>query len=615
MNRKEKVIRKVLELKIELLIFSVVLVVGSLFSWYVYDIGLTRALVDQNSHLNISRQITDSLTPGMSQIGLWPPLLHVLMSPASAVNSLFQSGLAGAALLVPILGIASVMLYRLIRLLTPQVMLAVSGVVLFISNPYILYYAVTPMTEVLFIAALIGTAYFTALWLRSGSITHLIYVSFFVVGASLARFEGFILIPIVALVALFHLRGAGKRREEIEAILVLFATIAMIGVFYTLAYGLTFAGDPLAFMNGTWSAGAQQQDYTLPTASNIFTSFKYLIFASIYMIGFYQILFAVTGFVLALLVTWRVKGNRRTLFVIGTILASPFIFDILALFQGSVVLYVPDLPPYGSFFNERYGLYWFGFVVFAPLAMAGALMSISAKNRLQENLQSSARLVGSLVLVVMMLTNFAFLYKVAFVSQYSIVRESAEGFLAGDQRGLASALRSEYDGGNIFITRALQNFVTVDAGIELKNYIHESNYPYYDQTLERPWLFAKWVVMYNPDIQVASWRRNNELISSTWGDSNEFDQAYELVYENDSERLYRLRSDVIYVAAREQGIDAESIPSLNPKIAKWNPDTVYDQMQPSYDDGVLTDSPGEGTGGIARAQAEEPEIVRSIFFK
>lgn len=615
MSKRKRFIRKILEARIELLVFLIVSAIGSVFAWYVYDLGLTKALVDQNSHLNISRQITDSLTPGMSQIGLWPPLLHVLMSPASAVNSLFQSGLAGAALLVPLLGIASVMLYRLMRLLTPHVILAISSVVLFISNPYILYYAVTPMTELLFITTIIGTAYFTALWLKSGRITHLIYASLFVVGASLARFEGFILIPIVALVALFHLRGVGKRREEIEAILILFGTVAMLGVFYTLAYGWTFAGDPLAFMNSIWSAGAQQQDYVLPTASNIFKSFQYLFFASIYMIGLYQVLFAIAGFTIAIFVARKIKENRRILLAIGTILASPFIFDILALIQGSAVLYVPDLSPYGSFFNERYGLYWIGFVVFAPLAMAIALTGIDVKNRLQEDFLSIGKFIGSTALVIVMLSNLAFLYRVAFVDQFSIVRESAEGFLAGDQRGLASALSSEYDNGNIFITRALQNFVTVDAGIELKNYIHESNYPYYDQTLERPWLFAKWVVMYNPGIQVASWRKNNELISAKWGDSHEFAQAYELIYENDSERLYRLRSDVIYIAAREQGIDTRTIPSLNPEIAKWDPDTVYDQMQVSSDDGILAGLPGEDTGGISKAHAEEPSVARSTFFK
>lgn len=276
MDKEKRLTKRILELRVELLIFLVVLTIGAAFTLYIYNIGLTKALVDQNSHLNISRQITDSLTPGMSQIGLWPPLLHVLMSPASMIDNLFQTGLAAAATLIPILAMAAVMLYRLIRLLVPGVSPALLGVALFVVNPYILYYASTPMTETLFIATLIGVAYFTASWFKSDRLTHLMYASLFVVAASLARFEGFILIPLIALIAFFHLRGKGKRREEIEAILVLLGAIVAIGIFYTLAYGWTFAGDPLAFMNNAWSASAQQQDYTLPTHSNLFGSLKKL---------------------------------------------------------------------------------------------------------------------------------------------------------------------------------------------------------------------------------------------------------------------------------------------------------------------------------------------------
>lgn len=614
----QNLLKHIIRLKIEYAIFAVVVVIGAIFSWYIYDIGLTKILVDQNSHLNIARQITDSITPGMSQVGLWPPLLHFLMAPASAINPLFHSGLAGAAVLVPLLGLASVMLYKLIRLLTAGVLLGIFGVVLFVSNPYILYYAVTPMTELLFISTLIGVAYFMALWFKSEKITHLIVAALFIVAASLARFEGFVLIPIVAVIVFFHLRGNKKSRDEIEAVLVLFGTVAMLGIGYTLAYGWTFAGDALAFMNGTWSAGAQQQDYLLPTQYNLTNSFKYLFFASTYMIGFYQIILSVLGFLFALLIVRGSKEFRRTLFMTGAILASPFIFDLFALFQGSVVLYVPNLPPYDSFFNERYGLYSFAFIAFAPLALAAVLTGMQARTKLQKNLQSLGRLAGSALLTVLVLTNILFLHRVAFVDKFLVVRESAQGFLAVDQGQLASALSDEYDDGNIFITRALQNFVTVDAKINLKNYIHESNYPYYDQTLERPWLFAKWVVMYNPDIQVTQWRKQNELISVRWGNSQEFARAYELVYENDSERLYRLRSDVIYLAAVEQGIDVDAIPSLNPEIVRWNPGTVYDEMMGPSDSADLLagspDSPDGKPGSISQVHAEEPSAAKSIFF-
>jgi len=605
--------------KIEILIFMGVLIIGALFSWFVYDIGLTRVLVDQNSHLNISRQVTDSITPGMSQVGLWPPLLHFLMSPAAMIDSLFHSGLAGAAVLVPILAIASVMLYKLIRLMTDGVILALFAVVLFVSNPYILYYAVTPMTELLFIAMLIGVTYFMALWFKHDKISHLITAALFIVGASLARYEGFVLIPIVAVIAFLHLRGRQKQKDEIEAVLVLFGTVALLGIGYTLAYGWTFAGDALAFMNSTWSASAQQQDYLLPTQHNLANSFKYLLFASSYMIGFYQILLSVGGFVLAILLLRKAKEARRLMLMAAAILISPFVFDLLALFQGSAVLYVPDLPPYDSFFNERYGLYWFGFIAFAPIALATVLTNMRASNKMQEVTQSMARLGGSIMLVVLMLLNGLFLNQVAFVDRYSVVQESAFGFLAEDQKGVADSLAYEYDEGNILITRALQNFVTIDAHIDLENYIHESNYPYYDQALERPWLFARWVVMYNPEIQVATWRKQNELVSTNWGNSEEFAEAYELVYENSSERLYRLRSDVIELAAEEQGVDVDAIPSLNPEIAKWNPGTVYEDMGASEDgSGVLAGLPGAPSvsiAGFSQARAQEVNVVKSIFFK
>src|SRR3990167_3902627 len=77
----------------EVLLFAAVLVIGSLYAWYVYELGFTLFLVDQNAHLNISRLIIDSLTPGISQIGFWPPLLHILMIPFSFIDVLYQSGI------------------------------------------------------------------------------------------------------------------------------------------------------------------------------------------------------------------------------------------------------------------------------------------------------------------------------------------------------------------------------------------------------------------------------------------------------------------------------------------------------------------------------------------
>jgi len=209
---------------------------------------------------------------------------------------------------------------------------------------------------------------------------------------------------------------------------------------------------------------------------------------------------------------------------------------------------------------------------------ASALYNTNIRTQIQKKFYTVGTIMISAVIASMILANLSFLYRVAYTENFSVVRSSAEGFLASDQRELADELSREYDEGNILITRALQNFVTVEANIPLKSYVHESNFPYYDQALERPWVFARWVVMYNPDIQIADWRKHNELISEKWGDSEEFNYAYELIFENDSEKLFRLRDDVVKNAAEVQGIPTNEIPSLNPEIAKWDTNNVYERM-------------------------------------
>src|SRR3989344_9668061 len=73
---------------------------GTVAAWYVHRLGLTKFLTDQSAHLNFARLTFDSLTPGFSQLGFWPPLLHFLLIPFVAIPPLYSSGLAGAFVLL-----------------------------------------------------------------------------------------------------------------------------------------------------------------------------------------------------------------------------------------------------------------------------------------------------------------------------------------------------------------------------------------------------------------------------------------------------------------------------------------------------------------------------------
>src|SRR5690349_13512131 len=96
----------------------VALLVGAVSTWYIYSLGLTKILVDENAHLNVARQVVDSMTPGISQIGFWPPLIHVVMIPFVSIDMLYRTGLAGAFALIPFLMLGAYFLFRLIHLFT-----------------------------------------------------------------------------------------------------------------------------------------------------------------------------------------------------------------------------------------------------------------------------------------------------------------------------------------------------------------------------------------------------------------------------------------------------------------------------------------------------------------
>lgn len=570
----EKIKNFIKNLKPEWLIFGLSLIWGSFFAWYVYKLGITTVFVDQNSHLNLTREVFDSMTPGISQIGFWPPLLHLLMIPFTAIDFLYRTGLAGAFTLIPFLGLAAAFFYKLLFVFIKNKFISFSGAILFLLNPHILYYAVTPMMEILFISLLFGTAYFLIQWLNTDKTKYLIFLSIFISLASVARFEGLTLVPLVGLIVLAQLIRKKIPYKKIEASVILFSFIAILGFLSLVVYGWIFGSNPLAFLNSDWSAQNQQKDYFLPAARNILKSTQYLMHASYYMLGKTQVIIALVGFLIILIFYRTFK-----FIAVSLVLFSPFIFDWLALYRGNAIIYVADLPPYNQFFNERYGIYWVGFVIFTILVLISKLDCRLLKIFKNNFCFFNTIIPSILLMVVFLFLNILFLYKTTYVQNFIIVRQSAQGYPTKDQTELAKKLQENYDTGKILITRALHDFVTVNAGIPLKNYIHESNYIFYDQSLNRPWLFAKWVIMYNTNTGSAlDWAKKNEKVSARWGNSQTFLNYYNLVFENNRERLYKINEKALRQYAIDKNLKLSEIPSLNSNITWWNPETIYEKM-------------------------------------
>ncbi len=559
---------------IDWLVFCVVSLIGGGFALYVMREGVQLLMVDQYSHLAIARQITDSMTPGLSQLGFWPPLVHMVMAPFASIGFLYESGLAAPLSLVPILALSAVYLFRLALLIGVEKPLAAAAVAAYVLNPYTLYYAVTPMSDTLFIALLIIASYYLAHWWLTERLASLIAMGGAGALATLARFEGFFLIFFAGLAVMARLAIGRASLAKIEAGATMYGLVAGLGVLFILLYGLTFAGDPLEFMNNEWGAYAQQRSLFLPTEHNLRVSLQYLMAASEAMLGSPLILMGLFAGVLVLLL-----GGRRNplLLAVMTLLLSPFLFDLFALFQGSAVIYVPELPPYGDrYFNERYGLYWIAFLVITPVLAASLLY-----HRMRSwgwFVQPAALLVAATIALVPVVSSYALFTEVACRGCFHTVHHSLQSS-PPDQRVIAEILRDEYDGGRILMTRALHNEVAVSAGVPLAHYILEANEHYFDQSLKYPWLFADWVIMQNTAwTHHSDWSRSNERVSLLWTDNDEFERFYDPVYVGQGSILYRLDREEVYAYALKYGLPQRGVPTLDPVEGTWDVERTFQEL-------------------------------------
>lgn len=559
--------------KEEFLVALAAAVVGSLGVWYVYSLGLVRQLTDAHAHLNFSKMLFESLTPGISQIGFWPPLLHILMGPFTQIPALYNSGLAGAAVLLPFYILGTLFCYKLIRLVTGINGLAILGAVLFMANPYILYYTAAPMMEVMFIGNLMAVAYFVAAWMYRGRFSDLVWTSVFVTLATLSRYEGLILVPVVAIVFIASMIKNREQWPKIQAASLLFGMVAVLGAAAIFIYSWMFGGSPLAFTGGSWVKSADVSD-NIMAAGSVQGTFEYLLHASYHMLGQGMVWFALISLPFLAIVA------RKRLEVLGVlaVLISPVLFIAVAIYSGSYNIAVPDLAPNNIFLNERYGLSWIGFAIVTPLLLLGYVLG---QNAISKWLKYSAVGAGALAIAALVYTNTEFVYGVVKQDQYFVIRNNINT-PRQYQRDLAAYLNAEYDYGKVLITRTDNDPVLSLADLELDDYIYEANYLYFDQALNEPWIFARWVVMYNSEDGKDQWAMDNENIARRWGSNEQFLHFYDLVYENSSRQVYRVKPERVIEYAQASNLDLHKIPSINNEIAKWNPGEFYRSLEVTY---------------------------------
>lgn len=332
-------------------------------AWYVAAQGWTLWYGDAQAHLMIARRIFDAREPGYEQIGtVWLPLPHLLMLPFVQKDAWYWSGVGGAIPVAACFVTGGVFLFLGMRRLFGRAAAWASSAV-YALNPNMLYLQSSPMTEPVLFCWFAGLFYFLARWHESKKPADAALAGAMALCATLTRYEGWFLLPFVALLLL--LCGGERRWGSAMA----FCGVAALGPLYWLAHNQVFYSNVLEFYNGPWSAKMiyqRQLDSGLPRYPGDHDWGKAWLYyreAARLCAGTPLLWLCVAGAIAAL---WKRAWWALALFALLPL------FYVLSMYSSGTPIYVPHLWP-NSHYNTRYGLN----ALMLGALCAGALVAVA----------------------------------------------------------------------------------------------------------------------------------------------------------------------------------------------------------------------------------------------
>ena len=498
------------ELKFLILLLSAISVICFIV---FYSNGMGLAYNDARSHLDIGRRVVEGLTPGMAQLGsVWLPLPHFLMIPTIWNDFFWHSGLSGAIQSMASFVICGVLIYLYLKRLSVGSFGRWVGVFVFVVNLNILYLQSTAMTELLLMATMTAACYFLITWYQTGRLFDLLLSAFSVFLATLVRYDGWFLLIICS--ALIFYRGWRRfSYRTAEGLTLLFATSGGFGIVIWLLWNLAIFKDPLYFIFGPFSAYSQQTQMSaagvLETKHNLLLSFRVYMYALLYTSYVLPVIFGTVGAILL----WTQKKLAYTTRLASTALLTPLIFNVLALYLGHSVLFVPDISK--SWFNVRYGM-----LMIPTLAIfCGYLVDRATALR--------TALVGTLVFVSVF----------GLINSDAVTMDDARFGSSGKNVSEVSGYLREHaatQSGYILISVASHDAIVFSSGLPIKRFIHEGTGKYWKAATASPAGWARWIIMRTYD--------NNDLTWYALKDSPDLPH-YNLVGKYPFSDIYELRSE------------------------------------------------------------------------
>ena len=495
---------------------TVVILLAILFSVvsfaYFYIENLTLTYGDAVTHLNIARRVFDNITPGLAQFGgIWLPLPHVLMIPFVWFDPLWRSGIGGSIVSMVAYIFSSLFIYGSVKEVTSDRWAGLVGALLFMASPSMMYMQTTPMTEPLLIGTSLMALYNLVRWGTSLHLSYLYLVSLGVFLATLSRYDGWVLIPAIALcIGIIGMKTSGPPLAEGSALS--FMSLAIYGVFLWVFYNWTVFGDPLNFALGKGSASSYAQQFAeevgITPKGDALLSLQIYGWTMIDVMGWLAVPVITLGAIL-----YAKQRGLQARYVAGYAFLAPVAFNVFTLFAGQSVLSSTHMPPFLSY-NVRYGL-----MGLPALAFFGGYLA--AGRRWRKALIVSLFLIQACVFWP--------------VRSMPILAEpiQAAAVMEDKMMGVTHALQTNYAGGKILISAGSNDRLIFNLNIPLKEILFEGNHPYWDISLDHPSTYATWVLMNTvgpgDDVFVAMQR------------SPDFATDFDRVYGNDAYQLYRNR--------------------------------------------------------------------------
>lgn len=473
-------------------------ILSIIFTLFFFKQDMLLLYGDAESHLNISKRVTSSITPGLAQLGgIWLPLPHLLMLPFTSIDYLWNTGLAGSIVSGFSYVISAVVIYKIILLLTGKKIGALIGASVFALNPNIAYLQSTAMTELpLIMFFLLSTLFFFHYLKDTSDPLNLVYAAFWGLCASLTRYDGWFLVIAQAGVVVVNHLFTHKTTRDLVGKFILFSTLGLCGIGAWLLWNSIILKDPLYFTNSPFSAKSQQQGWLargeLPAYHDISKSFQYYLDTSATNIGYVISAMGLLG-----LVVFVVTGKKGEHFWMAAILLIPFVFYCVTLYMGQSVIFIPSQTPSDftwNLFNTRYGV----MMIPAAAISMGYLFGIIVKNISHK--WYIVALPVALAFVTISLQTFRFA-----VAQEQIIS------LEDGRKGLSSAkipdaqlwLKQNYDDGLVLMDDYSRTLSVIRSGIPMQKMIYIGNQKYWSESLVEPEKYATWIVMQKED---AVWR-------------------------------------------------------------------------------------------------------------